>query len=240
MDIEDDQRSSYRGAGGYPGGYNPATIPGWTANASSVDMDMAEYQVPLTLTGGTCGSQFGLALYHHDVDYADEMYGWPESGYFDGPFTWRGAKLEYSPCPAADLSLEKSAAPDPVEVGAELTYQLTVTNQSGNASAGVLLTDVLPAGVELVSVDPVGTCVAVAGVVTCGFGSLPGGGEASATIVVHPTAEGTVVNSAEVGSTTPDSDLSDNSDSVSVTVNPAAPAAGCGGTFTRGRGHGPA
>ncbi len=51
---------------------------------------------------------------------------------------------------AGDLRLEKTATPDPVIGGAEVTYTLTVTNDGPNESSGFSVIDTLPAGVSLV------------------------------------------------------------------------------------------
>jgi uncharacterized repeat protein (TIGR01451 family) len=44
----------------------------------------------------------------------------------------------------ADMSISKADAPDPVIAGNNLTYTLTVTNNSPNPAADVLVTDNLP------------------------------------------------------------------------------------------------
>ena len=49
--------------------------------------------------------------------------------------------------PAADLSLTKSDAPDPVLAGQLLTYTLTVAQRGPSSATGVTVTDTLPAGV---------------------------------------------------------------------------------------------
>ena len=41
----------------------------------------------------------------------------------------------------ADLALVNAASPDPVDVGGELTYKLTVTNHGLLAVAGVVVAD---------------------------------------------------------------------------------------------------
>jgi uncharacterized repeat protein (TIGR01451 family) len=51
-----------------------------------------------------------------------------------------------------DLAVTQSVTPDPVGVGGDLTYSFTVTNDGPDAARGVVLTDALPADVQLVSV----------------------------------------------------------------------------------------
>ena len=52
--------------------------------------------------------------------------------------------------PVADLSLTKSDAPDPVTVGQDVTYTLTITNNGPADSTGATVIDNLPAGVVFV------------------------------------------------------------------------------------------
>ena len=54
----------------------------------------------------------------------------------------------------ADLALSLGADPDPVEAGQILTYFVNVSNFGPSDAIGVVLSDVLPAGVSLVLVSP--------------------------------------------------------------------------------------
>ena len=60
---------------------------------------------------------------------------------------------------SADLALTKTATPSPVIAGTNLTYDLSVTNNGPSTAKNVVIKDVLPAGVTIVSVSaPGGTC----------------------------------------------------------------------------------
>jgi uncharacterized repeat protein (TIGR01451 family) len=97
---------------------------------------------------------------------------------------------------SADLSVSKTAAPNPVAVGGHLVYTVTVTNVGASAASGVVLTDDLPDGVNFVSATPTqGTC---SGAVSCNLGSLAFGASATVTIEVTPTAAGSTTNTADV------------------------------------------
>jgi uncharacterized repeat protein (TIGR01451 family) len=54
----------------------------------------------------------------------------------------------------ADLEISKADSPDPVTVGDNLTYTITVTNNGPDAAANVVVTDTLPSGVTFVSASP--------------------------------------------------------------------------------------
>lgn len=82
------------------GGYTSTVITGWEAKTSgNVDIEMAEYAIPLTLTGGLCQAPFGIAVYHHWFATVGNDYGWPSNQWYDQPQTWQTAVLSNSPCP---------------------------------------------------------------------------------------------------------------------------------------------
>jgi uncharacterized repeat protein (TIGR01451 family) len=110
----------------------------------------------------------------------------------------------------ADLEISKADSPDPVTVGDNLTYTITVTNNGPDAAANVVVTDTLPSGVTFVSASP--GCVHAAGVVTCNLGNIPAGSSVTITIVVTVTAPGTISNTATVTSDTLDPNTANNSD----------------------------
>ena len=129
----------------------------------------------------------------------------------------------------ANLALIKTANPDPVVGGANLTYTLTASNSGPNASADIVITDNLPPSVSFVSAAGSGwTCSHTAGVVTC---TRPGphavgAGIPAVTLVGTVNASGgTVTNSATVSPAvggTVDPDNADNTATVNTTVLPGA------------------
>jgi 6-phosphogluconolactonase (cycloisomerase 2 family) len=90
-------------------------------------------------------------------------------------------------CATADLSLTMTAAPNPVVVGTNLTFSITVTN-NGPAAASATIEDVLPTGKLFVN-----SCTATGGGVCTGtanhrfisFPSLLSGQTATATVVAQ-------------------------------------------------------
>jgi uncharacterized repeat protein (TIGR01451 family) len=130
------------------------------------------------------------------------------------------------PPPSADVSLTKTASPNPATVGSPITYTLTAANAGPDSAAGVSVSDPLPSGVSFASASTSqGTCSQAAGTVSCALGSLAAGSHATVTVGVTPTATGTVTNTASVSATTADPNPANNSATVVVTVNPKATSA---------------
>ncbi len=123
-----------------------------------------------------------------------------------------------------DLQVSQSAAPNPVAIGQQLTYTLTVKNASDLYDASnVVLTDTLPAGVDFVSITPTyggWACSQANGTVTCNIGYLLKTGKATFTMVVTPnaTAAGSITNTASVTTSSYDTNTSNNTSSAATTV----------------------
>ncbi|MGH9260363.1 MAG: choice-of-anchor Q domain-containing protein, partial [Acidimicrobiales bacterium] len=129
--------------------------------------------------------------------------------------------FEVMAAPAPDLAVAKTDSPDPVLVSDHLTYTITVNNAGQGDATGVTLTDTLPASVDFVSVSPSDSCgETMAGTVECDLGDLASGANATVTIVVEPTATGSITNSVTVQAIEPEDDTSNNTASVDTTVNP--------------------
>ena len=116
--------------------------------------------------------------------------------------------------PVADLAIDKTG-PATIVAGTQMTYAVVVSNLGPSDAQNVVVSDTLPAGVTLVSTTigaGSGTCSAA----TCTFPTVPAGGFASVTVVVDVdpfVADGTtLVNEADVTSTTPDPDDTNNAD----------------------------
>jgi uncharacterized repeat protein (TIGR01451 family) len=120
--------------------------------------------------------------------------------------------------PTSDLSVTKTDSPDPVAVGQELTYALTVTNNGPDDATGVMLTDSLPANVTFQSASS--GCVHATGTVTCSLGDLANGATATVEIRVTPQSEGTITDTASVEGDQTDLDTTDNTVSEDTTVSP--------------------
>jgi uncharacterized repeat protein (TIGR01451 family) len=105
------------------------------------------------------------------------------------------------PPDSADLSLAIAGDPDPVLVGATLTYTLTVSNGGPSAATGVVLSQTLPDAVTFASAaSGAGSCTQAAGVVGCTLGTIASGASATVTVAVVADAAVTLDTSASVRS----------------------------------------
>ena len=124
----------------------------------------------------------------------------------------------------ADLSLGKSASPNPAQVGLSLSYRVTVTNNGPALATNVSLSDTLPSGVSFVSATPSqGSCNG-AGPVNCALGTLAVGATAVITIVITPSATGSIINTATASANETDFDTSNNSATITTFIQPFAPS----------------
>src|SRR5262249_22589015 len=109
------------------------------------------------------------------------------------------ATLLVPPAPGADLSIVKTAAPDTVAGGRQIASRLAVSNAGPEPAPGVVVADLVPAQVTVVSVTPSqGTCAPMGGQLTCNLGAPPAGASATVTIVATRTAPEAFVNTASV------------------------------------------
>jgi uncharacterized repeat protein (TIGR01451 family) len=129
---------------------------------------------------------------------------------------------------SADLSITKTDSPDPVTIGAEVTYTITITNNGAASAQIVNVTDNLPASVTFVSCSTTGggVCSGSGNDRRVDFPSLAGGDSAVITLVA--TANGpvgtTISNTAFVVSALPDSNLANNSATATTLVQAPLPS----------------
>jgi uncharacterized repeat protein (TIGR01451 family) len=121
--------------------------------------------------------------------------------------------------PAADLAVTKSDSPDPVSKGAQLTYSIVVTNNGPGSAANVQLTDSLPANVQFVSAaSTAGSCTQSGSTVACSLGSMNNSASVTVTIIVSPKKAGTLTNTAQVNSISPEPNTANNTDTEQTMV----------------------
>ena len=122
---------------------------------------------------------------------------------------------------SADLTIAKTA-PASVLLDGTFVYTVSVDNAGPSTASNVVVTDVLPAGVEFVSaVASVGTFTVVSNVVTWNLGTVAVADPVRTlqiTVHVLPTAPATLVNTASVTSSTADPNSANNLVTTTTTV----------------------
>jgi uncharacterized repeat protein (TIGR01451 family) len=114
-----------------------------------------------------------------------------------------------TPSGTADLSLTKTDSPDPVTVGAPLTYSIQVSNAGPDTATNVVVTDNLPNGVTFVSAQSSqGSCAPspTKKKITCTLGTIainigPNYNPTPVTVTIQvlaPGKPGTISNTASV------------------------------------------
>ena len=195
-----------------------------------------------TLMAGS-GSQTGFIFWADysslTLDPADDCTFWSAATYQPSTTSLQGWATRLSafrfPDCLTDLAVKKSAAPaSPIEAGTDVTWSLEVSNNGPAGAGNVGLSDNVPAGTGFQSLDAdtdwVCTTPSVGGTgnVLCDRDKLDAG--ATTTIEVEAlincsTADGTLIgNSVSViADTPPDSDVNNNNDSTTFTVDNPVP-----------------
>jgi uncharacterized repeat protein (TIGR01451 family)/fimbrial isopeptide formation D2 family protein len=120
------------------------------------------------------------------------------------------------------LGIAKTATPDPVRVGGEILYTLTVTNTGVYTTQNLLITDRVPASTTLVRVGPGGA--QVGDVVSWDQYQLAPGKQAIMTFAVRvdsTTVSGTQIVNARYGATADNAAPTSDEKPVTVTVQAA-------------------
>ena len=123
-------------------------------------------------------------------------------------------------CPGADLAIGMRANPDPVVIGSNLVYTITVTNNGPNTAKGVVVNQTLDGSLVYVSgSSSQGTVSQAGGVVTCNLGNMSARSVATISVIAIPTADGTIFSTANVVSSETDFDPSNNTVTLGTRVN---------------------
>jgi uncharacterized repeat protein (TIGR01451 family) len=207
----------------------------WTAGASgSVGLDThgsnfdtllavysgaaveALFQVAANDDDGGAGGVSGLS-FHADAGATyrvavDGKAGVTGSLFLNRSFTADAANI-------ANLSISLGGSPDPVAVGASLTYTFSVANSGPALAHAVSVSHFLPAGASLIAAGA--GCTHLAGTLSCVLGDLAAGQQASRSSTVSLTNVGLAQSLATVSSSSPDGNPGNDTASISTTVNAA-------------------
>ncbi|HKQ99491.1 MAG TPA: SLC13 family permease [Pyrinomonadaceae bacterium] len=125
---------------------------------------------------------------------------------------------------SGNLLVQQGVSTDPVTVGQNINYTITVTNKGPDTAHNVRLIDDLPASLTFVSCAATqdGVCAGSANSRSVSFPSLANNASATVNIIAtvnEDLAEGTIINNAvRIESPTPDPDPGNNSVNAASTV----------------------
>ncbi len=128
--------------------------------------------------------------------------------------------------PAADLGVSQAVSPSSLQVTSNCTCTVTVTNRGPSTAVNIILTDILPPGLSMQSVQPPpgSSYTQTNGVITCKIPSLASAASADLVLGFYAGLDGTFTNTASVSSATADLNPN-NTSSLLVTVAPNPKAA---------------
>jgi uncharacterized repeat protein (TIGR01451 family)/uncharacterized delta-60 repeat protein len=123
---------------------------------------------------------------------------------------------------AADLVLGVTDSPDPVVIGSNITYTISVTNFGPSAATNVVVTANLPSTANFVSASP-GYTLGTNSVIFANLGNLAKDASLSVSLVLQPFVVGPTTNIVTVSTIAVDPNLADNTvTSVTTVVPPSA------------------
>ena len=134
---------------------------------------------------------------------------------------WRSSNLATITVQCPDITVEKTADNSPISAGDQASFTIKVKNASAagtGTAAGVVLTDVLPVGIDWdYGAAP---CTIVAGVLSCDVGTLAPSASFSVTITGDTTAAqcGDIPNLASATSTNEPDSAGPNTASATIVV----------------------
>ena len=122
-----------------------------------------------------------------------------------------------------DVRVAVTASPNPVLVGSNLTYNVSLANSGPAWATSVTVTDPVPAGVTFNSATASqGTCTNQGGTIICSLGTLDSNTTATVSISVTPTLVGALTNTVTVTASEPDTNPGNNAATniTTITVSP--------------------
>jgi uncharacterized repeat protein (TIGR01451 family) len=123
---------------------------------------------------------------------------------------------------AADLAIGLTSSAATVIDNSNVSYSVSVTNFGPSASAAIVISDPIPAGMTFVSSSPA-QGAPTNGVLTLSISGLAKDASTNVTIVLQPNVLGSLTNTVSVSAATTDPNPDDNT--ASAVINSAVPSA---------------
>jgi uncharacterized repeat protein (TIGR01451 family) len=132
----------------------------------------------------------------------------------NGDFDAFVAKICVSGC--VDLGVAQTDAPDPVRVGENVTYTITVINNGPDPATNAILTVTFPSTVTFISSVPAAPACTLAVTLTCDLGNLNEAASSVVTVVIRADARATLRVTSSVSSD--ETDINPTNDRESTTT----------------------
>jgi uncharacterized repeat protein (TIGR01451 family) len=192
----------------------------WKPNHSLGDIDHGFSSAASTLLAQVPSTSLPVTLYSFSGSGATLLVDWVYVRQYRDPEPTFAVGGEQG---LVALSIDVADSPDPVRINQSLTYQLTILNTSEINAPGVVVTDTLPANVQLGPISASqGSCIP-GSVILCNLNTIFANSTAWITINVTPTVDGEITNTAAVGSPGYELDLSDNTRIEETLIDSVAP-----------------
>jgi uncharacterized delta-60 repeat protein/uncharacterized repeat protein (TIGR01451 family) len=120
--------------------------------------------------------------------------------------------------PTADLALTLVGSPNPVLIGNQVTYTLTISNGGPATASGLAAISTLPANAALVSATPAGYTLVGQTLTFTNLGNLGSGLKTTVTIIIQPLVAETITHSVKCTSSVTDPLKGNNVASVKTIV----------------------
>ena len=121
----------------------------------------------------------------------------------------------------ADIFVAKTASPGPYYVGQTFKYYLWYGNNGPDDATNAVITDQIPAQVQVVTAEP--PCTASGNLVRCNLGTVWARSVSDGIgVTVLPVSAGTVTNTANITADQPDPNQANNSYSLTTQIQPQA------------------
>ena len=200
--------------------------PGWLSlPAVDPDEDPLTYRILTLPAHGTLDGldpAMGTVWYTPEPGYHGPDGFTYEAGDGYAPATTGTVHLDVRP-PSADLTVTQTVAPTLPRHDQPFTVSVTVINQGPNDAVGVLLTNLLPHGVEVQGIALSQGSAAVQGrEVACDLGFIPVEGGATLILTLRAPVPGGFTNAASVGSGVVEILPADNAAAFRFAVQPTA------------------
>jgi uncharacterized repeat protein (TIGR01451 family) len=137
----------------------------------------------------------------------------------------------------ANLQLAGTVAPNPVQIGQNLTYTFNINNTGPDTATSIQFTDVLSQNITYVSsTTSQGTCTYATNnlTLTCNLNSLTLNGTAQVKLIATPKATGTLTQNPSLRAAEVDPNTANNTTTITANVQPApsVPTANLGLTMS--------